>query len=68
MSGKKNTKYTNDFKQTIVNLYNSGKTYSQIQKETTDEWRRKLLHTVAAKKPSSKGYDLTDDERDDLYK
>ena len=33
MSGKKNTKYTNEFKQTIVNLYNSGKTYSQIQKE-----------------------------------
>ena len=30
---KKNTKYTNEFKQTIVNLYNSGKTYSQIQKE-----------------------------------
>ena len=33
LSGKKNTKYTNEFKQTIVNLYNSGKTYSQIQKE-----------------------------------
>lgn len=33
MSGKKNTKYTNEFKQTIVNLYHSGKTYSQIQKE-----------------------------------
>ena len=33
MSGKKNTKYTNEFKQTIVKLYHSGKTYAQIQKE-----------------------------------
>ncbi len=30
MSGKKNNKYSNEFKQTIVNLYHSGKTYSQI--------------------------------------
>lgn len=29
----KNQKYTNEFKQTIVNLYHSGKSYSQIQKE-----------------------------------
>ncbi len=29
----KNPKYTNEFKQTIVNLYHSGKSYSQIQKE-----------------------------------
>lgn len=33
MSGKKNAKYSNEFKQTIVNLYHSGKTYSQIHKE-----------------------------------
>jgi len=26
-------KYTEEFKQTIVNLYQSGKTYSQIHKE-----------------------------------
>ena len=26
-------KYTEEFKKTIVNLYQSGKTYSQIQKE-----------------------------------
>lgn len=32
MSGK-NPKYTNEFKQTIVNLYHCGKSYSQIQKE-----------------------------------
>lgn len=32
MTGK-NSKYTEEFKQTIVNLFNSGKTYSQIQKE-----------------------------------
>lgn len=25
MSGKKNNKYSNEFKQTIVNLYHSGK-------------------------------------------
>lgn len=29
----KNTKYTQEYKQTIVNLYNSGKTYSEIHKE-----------------------------------
>ena len=29
----KNQKFTNEFKQTIVNLYHSGKSYSQIQKE-----------------------------------
>lgn len=29
----KNTKYTLEFKKTIVNLYQSGKSYSQIQKE-----------------------------------
>ena len=33
MSEKINLKYTEEFKQTIVNLYHSGKTYSQIQKE-----------------------------------
>lgn len=32
MSGK-NPKYTSEFKQTIVNLYHSGKTYSQINQE-----------------------------------
>lgn len=30
---KKNPKYTMEFKQTIVNLYHSGKTYEQIKKE-----------------------------------
>lgn len=29
----KNTKYTREYKQTIVNLYHSGKTYSEISKE-----------------------------------
>ena len=29
----KNPKYTQEFKQTIVNLYHSGKTYSEIYKE-----------------------------------
>lgn len=29
----KNTKYTREYKQTIVNLYHSGKTYSEIRKE-----------------------------------
>ncbi len=29
----KNTKYTREYKQTIVNLYHSGKTYSEIHKE-----------------------------------
>lgn len=33
MTTKKNPKYTNEFKQTIVNLYHSGKTYSQINHE-----------------------------------
>ena len=33
MTVKKNSKYTTEFKQTIVNLYHSGKTYAQIQKE-----------------------------------
>ena len=33
MSTKKSPKYTNEFKQTIVNLYHSGKTYSQINHE-----------------------------------
>ena len=33
MSGKSNAKYTEEFKETIVNLYHSGKTYSQISKE-----------------------------------
>lgn len=33
MSGKKNAKYSREFKQTIVNLYHSGKTYSQIHQE-----------------------------------
>ena len=30
MSTKKSPKYTNEFKQTIVNLYHPGKTYAQI--------------------------------------
>ncbi len=30
MSGKKQNKYTVEFKKTIVNLYYSGKTYSQL--------------------------------------
>lgn len=29
----KNPKYTQEYKQTIVNLYHSGKTYSKIHKE-----------------------------------
>ena len=33
MSGKNSSKYTEEFKETIVNLYHSGKTYSQINKE-----------------------------------
>jgi len=33
MSTKRSPKYSKEFKQTIVNLYHSGKTYSQIQKE-----------------------------------
>lgn len=33
MTTKKSPKYTNEFKQTIVNLYHSGKTYSQINHE-----------------------------------
>lgn len=33
MSVKNKTKYTKEFKQTIVNLYNSGKTYAQIKNE-----------------------------------
>ena len=33
MSGKATPKYTKEFKKTIVNLYQSGKTYSQISQE-----------------------------------
>lgn len=34
MSGKKKpVKYTEEFKKTIVSLYQSGKTYAQIQRE-----------------------------------
>ncbi len=33
MAGNRSPKYTQEFKQTIVNLYHSGKTYSQINKE-----------------------------------
>lgn len=34
MSSKNNpNKYTEEFKKTIVSLYQSGKTYAQIQKE-----------------------------------
>lgn len=33
MKGKSTPKYTEEFKQTIVNLYQSGKTYSQIHQE-----------------------------------
>lgn len=31
--GNNSIKYTSEFKQTIVNLYHSGKSYGQIQKE-----------------------------------
>ena len=33
MSGKSTPKYTEEFKKTIVNLYQAGKTYSQISRE-----------------------------------
>ena len=33
MSGNRNPKYTQEFKQTIVNLYHSGKTYAQIHEQ-----------------------------------
>ena len=33
MSTKKSPKYTNEFKQTIINLYHFDKTYSQINHE-----------------------------------
>ena len=33
MTGKKNNKYSSELKQTIVNLYLSGKSYSQIHQE-----------------------------------
>lgn len=33
MSGKTTPKYTEEFKKTIVNLYQAGKTYSQINQE-----------------------------------
>lgn len=33
MTNKKSPRYTNEFKQTIVNLYHSGKTYGQIKNE-----------------------------------
>ena len=33
MSTKKQNTYTAEFKKTIVNLYRSGKTYNEIQKE-----------------------------------
>ena len=33
MSTKKQNTYTTEFKKTIVNLYRSGKTYNEIQKE-----------------------------------
>ena len=33
MSGKKQNKYTVEFKKTIVNLYNSGKTYAELSSE-----------------------------------
>ena len=33
MSGKSTPKYTEEFKKTIVNLYQAGKTYSQISQE-----------------------------------
>lgn len=33
MSEKKQPKYSEEFKQTIVNLYQSGKTYAQINSE-----------------------------------
>ena len=36
MADRKTTpKYSEDFKKTIVSLYQSGKTYSEIQKECT---------------------------------
>ena len=49
MSGKITPKYTEEFKQTIVNLYQSGKTYSQIHKEygvshsALANWVKKIL-------------------------
>ena len=33
MSGNRKPKYTQEFKQTIVNLYHSGKTYAQIHEQ-----------------------------------
>ena len=33
MSGKKQNKYTVEFKKTIVNLYHSGKTYAELSSE-----------------------------------
>ena len=33
MGSQKQQKYSEEFKQTIVNLYHSGKTYAQIHKE-----------------------------------
>lgn len=33
MGSQKQQKYSEEFKQTIVNLYHSGKTYTQIHKE-----------------------------------
>lgn len=47
MSGKSTPKYTEEFKKTIVNLYQSGKTYSQMSREyrishsTLANWIRK---------------------------
>ena len=54
MSGKKSpVKYTEKFKKAIVSLYQSGKTYAQIQREYgisssalsnwVRSWRRKIL-------------------------
>ena len=47
MSTKKSPKYTNEFKQTIVNLYHSGKNYSQINHEYG------ISHSALAKKKRS---------------
>ena len=44
----KNPKYTQEYKQTIVNLYHSGKTYSEIHKEYG------ISHSGAVKKQPCK--------------
>ena len=43
MTTKKSPKYTNEFKQTIVNLYHSGKTYSQINHDKDNAYIRSCI-------------------------